>query len=304
MNLTLEPVEPGNLAQFLRYCAQYGPEHDESYLPGEDFVISADRPSYLLLEEGKAVGAVSLMRTPAYVQARRGRFAILHARVPATEPYAALYQAISQHFDGLDQVYLFAPTERHDTAGILRELGFGVERYSFVLSLRDPQPRAMQFEEGFEVVALRPQDGAAIQRFVELVNSNFRQLAGHVELSAQDVQGWFREASQLENGICLLVRGEEAVGTVCITRDLSDEGASEITALGVAEGFRGRGLGRQLLRYAVNFSVSHGLKPVYLSVNGENHLATRLYITEGFMLEQTVVCYAKDVQEAGNQSNR
>jgi ribosomal protein S18 acetylase RimI-like enzyme len=37
-----------------------------------------------------------------------------------------------------------------------------------------------------------------------------------------------------------------------------------------------------------------GLDPVVLSVNAENEAALRLYRSEGFVLTETVVCYALD----------
>jgi mycothiol synthase len=77
-------------------------------------------------------------------------------------------------------------------------------------------------------------------------------------------------------------------------REFGDRNAAEIIALSIAREFRGKGLGRMLLRYAVRFAVSNRLQPVILSVNAENGSALGLYTSEGFVLVETVVCYARD----------
>jgi mycothiol synthase len=292
--LVVEAVDHRNLAQFVQYSAEHGPEHDDSYLPGPEFTTSAEQPSYLLLQDGAVVGAVSLIRTPGYLAAGRGRFAIFHSTIPFTEAYSMLFEAIRRHFDGLQSVYLFLPQDRHKTAAIVRDLGFHVVRYSYVLVLREPKARHIQFPEGIAVVPLRSTDEALIRQFAAAVNTNFSALAGHVHQSPEDVQRWFAEDTYIEEGICLLVREDQPIGTLCVMREFGDRNAAEIIALSIAREFRGKGLGRMLLRYAVRFAVSNRLQPVILSVNAENGSALGLYTSEGFVLVETVVCYARD----------
>ena len=298
MATLVEPVDEHNLGDFLQYCHQYGPVHDDSYLPGRDFAVNLDHPSYLLLEDGKPAGAVSLIRGMAHRQARRGRFSVFHSLIPSARAYSQLYQAISAHFESLDRVFLFVPRDRQDTRSTLVELGFEVERTSFVLCLENPRPHSVEFGEGFSVVSLKPNDLPRIGEFADTTNSDFRDVAGHMDLSRADVRGWFLGPSSLENGISFLCHDGEPIGSVCILRGFGNQAASEITALSVSNAFRGQGLGRRLLRWAVNFSMSSGRKPIYLSMNGENDSALRLYLSEGFILKKTVDCYEKDVRDA------
>jgi ribosomal protein S18 acetylase RimI-like enzyme len=74
-------------------------------------------------------------------------------------------------------------------------------------------------------------------------------------------------------------------------KDVDDPKAGEIMGFGVREGYRGAGLGRNLFRYGFNFLIERGFKPVFLSVNGENHNAIKLYQSEGFDLTESVVCF-------------
>jgi ribosomal protein S18 acetylase RimI-like enzyme len=124
------------------------------------------------------------------------------------------------------------------------------------------------------------------------VNEEFEGLAGHTPSTAEDIQTWFDDKSYLDGGLCLLKKDQDPVGTIGLMKDLENLEAGEIGAFGILKNFRGMELGRNLLRYGVNFLIEKGFNPVILSVNGENHAAFRLYQTEGFKLTESVVCYA------------
>jgi GNAT superfamily N-acetyltransferase len=288
-------VDQTNVADLIRYCAEHGSEHDDSYLPGPGFTPSAQQPSYLLVEDGAVVGAVSLMRTRRYEASRRARFAIFHAVSGSAAAYAGLFDAIRPHVDGLRGVYLFIPDDRRQAAAALEGLGFAVARYSFVLVNRQPHPYEVRFPAGFTVASLRPADAEGIRQFTRCVNENFAELAGHTDLSPGEVRGWFDEAGYLEQGIFLLRKDGEAAGTLCVMREYADSQTAEVIALSVARRYRGRGLGRRLLRFANAFAVRRGFSAVILSVNAENRSALCLYRSEGFDLVETVACYALDL---------
>jgi mycothiol synthase len=294
MPLSIERVVDANAQGLVQYCVEHGSEHDTSYLPGRGFVASPAEPSYLLLKNRRIVGAVALMRTPRYLSAGRGRFAVFHSMLNATEAYTLLFEAIRPHLHDLRSVYLFLPAERQATAAILTHLGFHIERYSYVLINRDPGRQAIRFPEGFVVEPLTPTHQAGIDQFSRCVNECFAELAGHTDLPSGEVRGWFDEANYLEDGICLLKKGEQAVGTLCVLREYGNKSGAEVSGLGIVSPLRGRGLGRMLLRYAGAFAVRHGFLTVVLSVNAENESALGLYRSEGYVLTDTVVCYALD----------
>jgi mycothiol synthase len=291
--LTVEPVRRDNLAKFLQYVAAFGAEHDESYLPRAGFAPSPEQPGYVLMQDGAVVGAVSLMLTPRYVQARRGRFSFFHCIDASGESYSLLFHAIRGHFTGLDRVYLFLPEARKAAAGAVLQLGFTIERYAYVMKTDSPSPTGVVVPEGLTLQPIRPSDGPSARRFADSVNASFGELAGHVPMHADLVRDWAEEETYLEDGIALLLEGGRAVGTVGVMRDSDDRNSAEVFALSVAQGRRGLGLGRLLLRHAVCFAAWRGLRPVYLSLNAENNRALRLYLTEGFAVTQTMVCYSR-----------
>lgn len=292
MGADLILVNKENQVQLYDYCSKFAVEHDSSYVPGRDFEISVEHPSYLLVNDGLVIGAVSLMRTKRFLSVNKGRFSIFHSKTGKIESYSQLLEAIRPHMEDLQNVFMFIPEKNEGSAGILSGLGFGIERFSFVLERSEAALAEPVFPKGITVHPLDPTDQEGIIQFAACLNEEFRDLAGHTPSTAEDLQPWFEDKSYLEGGMCLLKKGQEAIGTIALYRETDDIEAGEIGAFGILEGYRGQDLGRNLLRYGINFLIGKGLSPVILSVNGENHGAIKLYEKEGFILTESVVCYA------------
>jgi ribosomal protein S18 acetylase RimI-like enzyme len=231
------------------------------------------------------------MRTERFRKARKGRFSILHAFPCTRKTYSLLLKAMHPHFCCLGSVFLFLPERKRKVRAILEGLGFSVERYSSLMENRDPADPEVRFPRGFTVRPLDVSDWDGIRRFARCVNVNFRETAGHIDSSPDDIRRMFHEPGYLKEGICMLWKEREAVGTVCISREPETAGTAEIGGLSVDPRFREQGLGRMLLRYARRMAHASGLPAVVLSVNAENELAFRLYRSEGFLPLQTMVCY-------------
>ncbi len=285
-------VNNDNQGKLYEYCSKFAVEHDSSYVPGRDFEISKEHPSYLLVDDGQVVGAVSLMRTKRFLSVDKGRFSVFHSKTGQIEKYIRLLDAIRPHMDDLQNVFMFIPEKNEVTAGALTELGFEVERYSFVLERSEPAVSEPVFPGGFAVHQLDPTDQDGISQFASCINEEFKELAGHTPSTSEDIQTWFEDKSYIKGGMCLLEKGQEAIGTIALMRDLDDMNAGEILAFGILEKYRGLDLGRNLLRYGINYLVEKELKPITLSVHGENRAAISLYEKEGFILIESVVCYA------------
>jgi len=300
--LRIEAVHMDNRAQFIRYAADHGSEHDDSYLPGSGFDPSPEHPAYLLLHGDVVVGAASLMRTPRYLQAGRSRFSIFHSTDPSVQAYTLLFGAIRRHFDGLRSVNLFLPESRVGAADAVRRLGFSVERYSYIMVLRDVNPGGLTVPEGYALHPIRPMDEHLFREFARETNANFGGLAGHLPMPDDELRQWFTDETYLEDGIVLLLHGDTPVGTVCVMHEYEDRKAAGISALSVARAHRHKGLGRLLLKHAVCFAAWRGLQPVFLSLNAENDRALQLYQSEGFMVTNKVICFSRDCERAAPAS--
>jgi mycothiol synthase len=292
MTLHTEPVTSGNVELLIRYCREHGAEHDSSDLPGPGFEIMPEQPSYLLLSGGQVIGAASLMLTPRYASQGAGRFALLHSTLPAADAYAALLAAVQPHAGGVHKLFLFMPDHRRQTAGFLEGLGFSVERYSYVLRRAPAESIDVTWPAGVALEALGRDDPVGAGHFADCINDSFARLAGHAPLAGNDVRTWFDDEGYLEGGILLLKQDGQPIGTMMVMKELEDPGAAEVAALGIVAARQGGGLGRRLLRYAVDFAARQGFHSVVLSVNAENESALRLYLAEGFTPIETMVCYA------------
>ncbi|MGA9532729.1 MAG: GNAT family N-acetyltransferase [Anaerolineales bacterium] len=287
----VEAVSDANVAALIQYCAEHGSEHDDSYLPGASFAVSAEQPSYLLLDHDEIAGAISLMRTDRFTQAGKARFSIFHSVSHTEVAYRRLFDAIQPHIAGLQEVYLFIPEQRRRVRHILEGLGFAVSRYSFVLVNRDLHRQHPEFPANFAVRGLTSDDDAGLADFARQLNINFAELAGHADISAEEIRCWFDDDEYLDGGLSVLETDGRVIGTAWVTREYGDEDRAELSALGVAPPYRGSGFGRGLLRWASRFALDHGFQSLVLSVNAENEQALQLYRTEGYELIETVVCY-------------
>ena len=295
MTMKIEKVTKKTGPNLVRYCDKYGTEHDGSFLPGRDFEISDEYPSYLLHQDDQVVGAVSLMRTKRFLSVNKGRFSIFHSTLNTREAYETLLDAIQPHVQDLQSVYLFIPEDKKETAAIISSLDFQIERYSFILERKSEDLYEVVFPGGVVVQSLDCSDQVGISQFAACLNEEFKDLAGHTRSTAEDIRTWFNDHGYVGGGICLLKKGQEPIGTISMMKDLENLEAGEILAFGILTKYRGQELGRNLLRYGVNFLIEKGLNPVILSVNGENHAAFRLYQSEGFILTESVVCYARKI---------
>lgn len=285
-------VNQKNYQLLVSYAAKYGAEHDSSYLPGRDLEFSEDVPSFLLIDDDDVIGAVSLMRTKRFLSVGKGRFSIFHSKTGQRENYSQLLDAVRPNMIGLKSVFMFIPEKNDLTAGLLIDLGFEIERYSFILERSEPALSEPDFPDGIHVHPLDSSDHEGISQFADCLNKEFKGLAGHSPSTAEDIKPWFEDQSYLDGGLCLLKKGKEAIGTIALYRDMDDLNGGEIGAFGILEQYRGMDLGRNLLRYGINFLHDKGFIPIVLSVNGENHGAIKLYQKEGFDLTDSVVCYA------------
>jgi mycothiol synthase len=288
-------VEPSNTDLFVEYSSRHGKDHDDSYLPNNDFPFGEDYPAYLLMSGESAVGAACLMRTKRLTAEGRGRFVIYHTVSGEKQHYAQLLQAFGPHLVDLSYVYLFIPSSRLGVRAAWEELGFAVERFSFVLKYEGAAVEAPELPPGFAIRPFSVADTADVVACTELTNINFAGMGGHVENHTEDILELFTDPSYVDDGIMLLTDNQHPVGTLQIARDEEDSSSAFVEMLSVHPDFRRRGLGRALLRKAISFAASRGFRDVYLSVNGENDTAVSLYVASGFAIVKELACYGLDV---------
>ncbi|MCK4257368.1 MAG: GNAT family N-acetyltransferase [Halanaerobiales bacterium] len=285
------PLESDKIIEFVEYCEKFGPEHDESYIPNNQFVTESSNPTYLLLDDSdEVIGAVSLIKEPAFLEDRKGRLRILHSIKPSIKAYKLMVDAILEHADGIDNIYMFLPEDKRSVGEIVENLGFKISRYSYILKRSMVEVSSPNFPEGFHVKLFEV--GKDEVTWASIINESFARIAGHVHMTPEHVLKLREEDEYLEDGMMLLMHQHEPAGLLHVTKDVEDgKEVNFIATLAARPKYQGKGLGRNLLRMGIAFGEKLGYEKTFLSVNAENQKAVELYLNEGFKKVLVMECY-------------
>jgi len=112
-------------------------------------------------------------------------------------------------------------------------------------------------------------------------------ISGILDLEKKALSSWseehLKEELQQPTGFQLVVRSKttERILAVLFGRIVADE--AEILKLSVTEFARNKGVGYQLLDFAVKYISSRGVKNCYLELRASNEVARSLYEKRGFI---------------------
>ncbi|MHB1597842.1 MAG: GNAT family N-acetyltransferase [Acidimicrobiales bacterium] len=179
-----------------------------------------------------------------------------------------------------------APTE------YVRSLYRG-DRFRFRTHIERPQSDGKAAVVGTSPVTLRParlEDSTALARvFVDAWRSSYRSVIDDEVLDALDeteIADWLRELVAASHPTTLVAEsGGDILGFTRYGDDPEDPRNGHVYALYVAPGAAGRGIGRRLLREAIDAidaADSRGRRTVTLWVFAANHRARGLYASLGF----------------------
>ena len=128
--------------------------------------------------------------------------------------------------------------------------------------------------------------------FTDVFNRSWREQDHGVLVTVEDARELIANGSVDPAAIFLAEAAGGAVGFVRCARHAT---RGEVAVLGVVPEWRGRGLGRALLRWGTQWLLEHGAEPVTLLVDGKNDRALVLYRGEGFEVLRTRQIYSKKV---------
>lgn len=288
------PLEINRKQEFIDYCIAHRSEHDASSLYDEDlkcFIPNENNPTYILTDNNDTVvGAVSLLLSEESRKKGTVRLRILHSTIATTEAYQMMIDAISNHVDGIHNIFLFIPEEKTSTRDILEKLCFGVQRFAWILKRKNESILSPVFSNDYIVKPFRR--GKDEEAWCDISNAAFSIFKWHVNIAAESLI--FDETSDtyIQDGILMLWYGKEPIGILRIEKD-PDDNVAEIGPIAILPAYQGKGLGRNLLRFGLEVGLRNGFKSTVLSVNGENQKAADLYLSEGFEKETLMYCYEK-----------
>ncbi|WP_178021405.1 GNAT family N-acetyltransferase [uncultured Paenibacillus sp.] len=300
MDTRIVALSSERLEDFKAYCRKHRQEVDDSYLYEEDlaeFQIHEEHPAYLAVnEEGEVVGAISIIADAYQRKGKQARFRILHSETGDRAVYRRLLDEIVKHGDGLEGMFIFVPSVNPGLMEIIGQLGFQVERYSFLLVNEPLHPASYELPEGYDIRAFRP--GEDEEGWCVVRNAGFAQLKGsQTPITPDMVAKYAGEADYLNGGMLFLVHGARPVGIVrCTDDEYLDTPIMNIGPLALLPEYQGKGLGRLLLRRALEFGRESGYRRAILCVNAENERAKALYLQEGFKEAEYAVNYRLDLR--------
>jgi ribosomal protein S18 acetylase RimI-like enzyme len=131
-----------------------------------------------------------------------------------------------------------------------------------------------------------PDDAKAVSVLIDGVARERRYLAATVGFSDESTASFIASVKAANGVVLVAVVEDEVVGWCDITPALF-EGMTHVGRLGmgVSAGFRGQGIGKALLKAALERAFRQGLERVELEVFRSNSLAVHLYETHGFFRE-------------------
>jgi mycothiol synthase len=249
------------------------------------------------VEDGEIVGSCtprSDMLTVHPDHRRRG-----HGRRLAV---AALEIVRSQ---GLADLILYGPADHPAAAGFIEALGFryhsSLWRFELAPSVDVAGPA---FPSGFTV---RPYADADLDAFVELANASFLDHPTPISFPRAAV-AHVHGLPDFDPGHILLVASDGPAGPLVAWTEtelnVGEDGARRgtIALIGVLPAWRGRGLGRELLRWGIDHLRAAGAETIDLAVEAANDRALGLYRRTGF--EPTIEWPHYSLSVAGAGPNR
>lgn len=296
--MRIERLKNEKIKGFIDYCKRYRGGFNSGAQLGdkdlENFKPNEENPTYILINENnKIVGAVSLIIDEYYKENKTGEFRIFHSAIEEKEPYKQMFEAIVQHTEGLNDVFLFIKEEDKKRAEILNELKFQLQIYSVELIREDVDIVEATFPEEFQLRQFQANKDE--EDWCEVRNIGFGEKEG-IRTPDTVSQYWENDGDlHLDGGMMILYHKDNPVGTVRASKWIENgEICTYISVVCVKPEYRGMGLGKNLLRAAVSYGKSQGFPKALLDVDSENKKAFDLYLSEGFKEVTASVLYSYD----------
>jgi mycothiol synthase len=185
---------------------------------------------------------------------------------------------------GAGPLDLALPHENPGATAFLRALGYRYHHSLWSMRLHDDaivQPP--EFPSG---IVRHPYQDDDVERFVALVNRAFVDHPTPYSVTVEYIRIVLARADFAAENLCLVAPVADPDRLVAFCRVVLDANdgveVGHIGVLGVLPEWRGRGLGRHLLRWGIHRCRALGAKTIELAVEGQNQRALRLYEETGF----------------------
>ncbi len=190
---------------------------------------------------------------------------------------------------GLSDLVLYGPSDREPAAGFIAALGFtyhsSLWQFELAPSVDVPAPA---FPDDVVVRSFLP--GSDLSMFVALANDTFRDHPTPLTFSEKGVAHVHAMPDFDPGGILLVSPHDQPdlpIGWAKAEHELTEAGVrrGHIAFVGLLPEWRGRGIGRELLRWGIAYTRGAGAGAIELAVEAMNERALELYRRTGFTPE-------------------
>jgi mycothiol synthase len=298
--LNIEILKQPRIIDFINFCKKHRNNLDDSFLYDEDlekFQPNNENPTYIITNDiGDIIGAVSLIIDDYHKRGRKSRFRIMHSERCVKEDYEFMLSAALAHTESLNKLFLFIKEENNKVAEILQSLNFNIERYAVLLQREDLDITPAVFPEDYSLKTFR--QGEDENAWCEVRNAAFANLAGsETPMTPDMVSKMLNSNNNLNGGMLILYHKDNPVGVVRASKEFENgETYTFIGPIAVKPEYQHMGLGKNLLRAALNYGKSQGMPKAMLTANADNFHALDLYFKEEFKKIECVVCYNYNIE--------
>ena len=200
-----------------------------------------------------------------------------------TRLFQAQLAALAERMPGCREISASAWEPCLEATGFFVRHEFRTVRHFWMMERPVDGLQAPEWPREIEVRAF---DGSeqALTDWNDVYNSSFARHYHYVPGTVETCRTLAASPRFADGALLLAYEGARCVG---FCRDDIHTASGEVSTLGVAPEWQGRGLGRALLRWGAQWLVEHGALPITLIVDGENESALRLYRSEGFQVSRT-----------------
>lgn len=281
-------LDESNRKLFYDYCWKHGFENDESFLPVDsDFELKPNRPGLIVLDErNKVQGAACLMLDESYANMGKARFSILHSVNDIPEILEGMFKILSSKAreKNIDSIFLQIPESRTGQIETLKYLGFKPGRETMHLSRPKMTVRKFHFSPTFEWLYLDMERDA--QLWSDIINICYEDRPEHIPYTPEMLREDYEMDDTFDGCGALLINQKKPIGLYYTSLVAMKE--LWIGHLCVLPGFRGMGLGKNLLRKCIAIGNDIGVECA-LSFDSENEKALGMCLTEDFDLVERYI---------------
>lgn len=291
----VRPIIKSDAPKLAAYAAAHGQHHDGTFIANAFEGLNGRELAYVLEESGEIQGVASLI-LEGFEKVGKARFRILHVAQPDQESYRILIDALMPRIKHLNSAFAFIPEELTITRQIWEDLGFTIERYAWVLERDITRLIPSSWTGNYSLKPLRR--GKDEEIYAEILNESFRHERGRYPKTSHDILALQDRPDFIPGSLEILYDDITPVGILATSTEYENgESIHWIDTLGLKDDYRGRRLGRQLLRAGCERAIERSADKIMLSVQSQNDKAVQLYLSEGFTKQATMVCYAIEPKE-------